>query len=444
MNKLVDIVKFLFPTSLIGIIRILIQSRFLKFFYFREKILINNISKKHKQALKKIKNKNKIKVAFFVIHSSVWKYDKLYELMKNDDRFEPIIVICPYITFGTESMLNEMKVTYIYFKKNNYNIIKTYIKDTNEWLDVKKEINPDIVFFTNPHRITNNQYYITNFLDRLTCYVQYSFHITHLNNLQYDLLFHNLLWRAFYETPIHYELAKKYARNKAYNVVITGYPGTDIFLDNNYKPKDVWKIKDKQVKKIIWAPHHTIDDDKSYLSYSNFLKYYQDVLTIAEKYRNKIQIAFKPHPILKNKLYKHKDWGKEKTDLYYNEWKNLSNGQLEESGYIDLFITSDAMILDSASFITEYLYLNKPSLFTLKDENIVNRFNKFGKMAFEQLYHANDLTDINKFIDEILLENNDYMYINRKKFINEYLLPPNDNTASQNIFDNIKKSLFLK
>ena len=70
------------------------------------------------------------------------------------------------------------------------------------------------------------------------------------------------------------------------------------------------------------------------LSYSCFLRYYQVFLNIAEKYKDKIQIAFKPHPLLKVKLSKHKEWGQQRTEDYYKKWQNLENGQLEEDDYI--------------------------------------------------------------------------------------------------------------
>src|SRR5690606_23808246 len=122
-----------------------------------------------------------------------------------------------------------------------------------------------------------------------------------------------------------------------------------------------WKNKSTKLKRIIWAPHHRIDEKGSKYSFSNFLKFHQSFLELAQENSDKIQIAFKPHPLLKQKLYVHKDWGVEKTRQYYNSWAQLPNGQLALDDYIDLFLTSDAMILDSISFIAEYAFTRKPS-----------------------------------------------------------------------------------
>jgi CDP-glycerol glycerophosphotransferase (TagB/SpsB family) len=398
--------------------------------------------KRYLKIAENVKKKDKITVAFFLIHVSVWKCENVYRLLEKDDRFDPVIVVCPYITYGDDNMLEEMQAAYNFFQDNSYNVVRTYNEKTNEWLDVKATIKPDIVFFTNPHKLTKDEYYIYNYLDTLTCYVQYAFHICHLNEMHYNQAFHNLLWKAFYETPVHKALASQYALNKGRNVVITGYPGIDVFLDKLHRDtKDVWKIKDRNIKRIIWAPHQTIDNDKNVLSFSTFLLYHQFMIDIAKKYQDKIQITFKPHPLLKNKLQKHEEWGKERTESYYKMWEDLPNGQLNESSYIDMFVTSDAMILDSVSFIVEYLTLNKPSLFLFRDEQIEDRLNDFGKMSLQELYHGKNKDEIVYFIENVVLNGIDEKEKHRKQFIREFLLPPNNLSASENIYNEFVRVL---
>ena len=119
--------------------------------------------------------------------------------------------------------------------------------------------------------------------------------------MHYNQFFHNILWKYFNITKIHKEISEEYADNKAQNVTIVGYPKCDEYLDVNYKPKDVWKVEDRAVKRIIWTPHQSIEDNEKELGYSCFLLNYQNMLDLAQQYKGKIQIAFKPHPILKQK-----------------------------------------------------------------------------------------------------------------------------------------------
>lgn len=395
----------------------------------------------HKKALLLIKNKAKIKVAFFLIHDSIWKYEGLYKLMEKDERFDPVVVVCPYMVYGTETMHNEMNQAYNSFLSKGYHVVKTYNETSNEWMDVKKEIHPDIIFFTNPHKLTKDEYYITHYSKYLTCYAPYNFGNSHLYQMMHNQLFHSYLWLLFAETNFHKDLSTKYAQNKGVNVVVTGFPGTDTFLNQRYVPSYTWKQKDKRIKKIIWAPHHTIDNDKSFLSYSSFLIYADFMISLARKYEGKIQIAFKPHPILRNKLYDHPEWGKEKTDDYYSQWKKMKNGQLVVGDYVDLFMTSDAMIHDSGSFLIEYLYTGKPVLHMNKDETLTERMNDFGVLAFNMHYHAKNEDDIMAFVRNVL-KNVDEKKLQRDAFLTSDLLPPHNKNASENIYNELIKHLF--
>lgn len=403
------------------------------------KLLLLKISYYHKKELKRIRKQKKIKVAFFLIHDSIWKYEGVYKLMLEDERFEPIVVVCPYISYDEEVMFSTMNQAYNSFKEKGYNVIKTYNEDTREWLDVKKDINPDIIFFTNPHRITKWEYYIYNFKEYLTCYVPYFYVSNNLEQSNYNLKFHNLLWLAFYESYIHKEYAIKIARNKGKNVIITGYPAIDLYFEKcKKKSNNIWKSQSKKKKRIIWAPHHTIKENGGELNYSCFEKHAEIFLEFAIEFENEIQFSFKPHPILKSKLLKSKNWGEKRTNDYYSYWNKYDNCQLNEGEYIELFINSDALIHDSASFMTEYLATGKPLLYTLNDKEVSSRMNSYGQMALSNHYVAQNKNEIRGFIIDVVLNGQDTMYKDRQIFIEKYLRPPNNKSASLNIYEEIK------
>ena len=402
---------------------------------------IKQVQSRYPKILSRLKEKNKVRVAFFLSLSSIWKCDKLFQLMLEDNKFDPIIVICPYILYyEKDAMMRNLKQAEEFIRSKKYPYVMTLNFETGEWLNVKKEIKPDIIFFTNPYDgITKKGYSILNFPNSLTCYVPYSIGDHYLLELSHNLMFHNLLWKIFAETDAHKQFATDVALNKGSNVITTGLPGADVFLDKNYIPKNLWKEKKKGLKKIIWAPHHTIDDGS--LSFSSFLMYSDYMLELATKYKNFVQFVFKPHPLLKPKLYVHSDWGQIKTDnYYYSLWDGMENTQLEEGEYEDLFLTSDAMIHDCGSFLIEYLYVNKPVLRTNRDDSVTDRLNKFGIMAYNMHYHAWTKEDIEAFVKNVI-EGNDEMKKARERFRQEYLLPPNNQSATNNIFNEIKSAL---
>jgi hypothetical protein len=407
-------------------------------------IQFKRVQYNQRRALLRIKKKDKIVVVFFLIHDADWKYEGVYRLMEKDEQFEPIVVVCPYIAYGDDFMLRILNHAYNSFKKEGYRVIKSLNENTGKWLNIKSEIHPDIICFTSPWELTRPEYLIQNYLDTLTCYVPYGFKISHLYEAHFNKPTQNLVWKFFLETDIHLKLSQKYSRNNAANAVVTGYPGMDRLLQKDYHPSDVWKINDEKIKRIIWAPHHTIPGMGATLDYSTFLSYSDFMLEIADRNKEKIQIAFKPHPILRINLSKEEVWGKEKTDKYYQRWADLQNGQLIEGDYMDLFFTSDGMIHDSGSFLIEYLYTNKPVMFMFSDDLIPERFNEIGKIALSKLYNGKNKTDIEEFIEDIIIKGNDYLKSERIEFFNTIIKPPNNNTASENIFNYLKSVIFNK
>lgn len=91
----------------------------------------------------------------------------------------------------------------------------------------------------------------------------------------------NLVWKLYSETKSHKKYSQQYAYNKGINTIVSGYPGIDNLINPQYQYKDVWKIKDRSIKRIIWAPHHTISSSEI-IHYSCFLNFYQDMIDFAK------------------------------------------------------------------------------------------------------------------------------------------------------------------
>lgn len=392
----------------------------------------------HRKAIKKLKNKKKIKVVFLALFDSNWKYDRLYQIMEKDETFEPIILICPIVNYGRDNMLKKMKECLNFFADKGYNYVLSYNEKTNTYVDLRKDINPDIIFYTNPYKgLIDDRYNIENFPDILTAYVPYSMQESKERDATYNMEFHNSLWRYYLPTEMHVEYSKRLAINNGKNTFCSGYPGIEGLIDG-HKPKDeCWKIKSHDFKRIIWAPHHTLESQAG-INYSTFLTYCHFMLEMAEKYKDKVQWVFKPHPILINKLYSL--WGKEKTDEYYFKWENGENTNYIDGEYTDLFLTSDAMIHDSGSFVAEYLYVNKPVMRPLKEgTKLEDLYCSFGLACLENYYIAKKKEDIENFI-KMIIAGEDPLKEKRTNFINKVLIPK-DGMPSDLILKDIKDSI---
>lgn len=386
--------------------------------------------------------KKKFSVVFFLQNESVWKYDSLYKLMEKSDEFEPTVVVSPFnvhLFYDKAECLNVMQKAVSFAQEQKYNYLCAFDFEKKKWVNVRKKLNPDIVFFSKPYKDTLPQYHIYKFKDKLTLYAPYGITCIDIYRTNYNLPFNNLLWKFLVETKFQKGFAEQYSLCKGDNALVVGALATEKLMDPNYHPKDVWKPQNRPKKRIIWAPHHTVD----YLfNFSNFLVYCDLMLELAKKYEDKVQFAFKPHPVLKFKLINL--WGKEKTETYYKKWEDMENTQLEQGYYMDLFKTSDALIHDCASFTAEYLYTKKPTLFMVRDSQVLSHWNPFGKKCFDVHYHAENMEQIEDFINHVVLEGDDTMRETRESFCNEYLLPKDGVMPSQKVIDYLMNALNKK
>jgi O-antigen/teichoic acid export membrane protein len=408
----------------------------------RIKFYLLFLPRQYKKTKKRLSKKEKIQIAFFVYTSSIWKLDKLYWLMEESKIFEPTVVICPVISYHKKYMYELMNQVEKFCIKKDYRYINT-IDDIrkNRWKDIKQILKPDIIFYTNSF-LTIKKYRVSNYFNcSLPCYASYGPSILALEEKEFNSIFHNIIWKGFYETEIHQNIAVKNAYNKGKNIEVVGLPLFDEFDKLKTDYKDIWKIKDTSVKRIIWAPHYTIGDIG--FSSSCFLEYAFFMLDIAKKNKGKIQIAFKPHQGLKSRLYSHSEWGIDKTEKYYEQWNNIENGQIETGEYGALFIGSDAMIHDSISFISEYMYTNRPILFTIRDKNVKFSLNDYGGIIFKKMYISSSFEETVAFIDNIVIKQQDYLQHERERFFKEYLCPSNK-SASENILNCISREIFTE
>ena len=398
-----------------------------------------------KHRAKGIGKKKSIEVVFFAINVAMWRYQGVYDLLAKDERFNCHIVLTSARQFSPEQRVSNLATMRNYFDSLGVSYID-YDEEQDKGFDVKGKINPDILFYPQPYVDQYVDYHrYDKFYDKLLCYIPYSINVLKEDNWIYDLNFHNLVWKIYLPLIWEKRVAEKVARNHGRNALVSGYLNLDRYLDGS-EMANVWKIKDKEHKRLIWAPHFSVDTEHALLKgRANFLWMSQIMLDIAVEYKDRLQIAFKPHPWLKSKLYELPDWGKEKTDQYFEKWAMMENTQLETEDFVDLFKSSDAMIHDSGSFTAEYLFVNKPVAFTTKDiQSLMDEHSTFGRECLKQHYVLGNEEEVRSFIDSVVLDGKDPKANQRKVFFDSVLRPNVKGTTSDFIVADLKKSLGIK
>ena len=185
-------------------------------------------------------------------------------------------------------------------------------------------------------------------LTALVCYTSYGFSLSHLEQWQFNLPIHNICWRNFIHAVSYWDMAKQFCGIRDYGMCFSGYPKMDVFFESvkNTSINKLWK--NPGGKKIIWAPHHSVQEDPHT---ATFEQNYRFFLEYARAHSKETSWAVKPHPLLAISAVKAGIFqSEEEWEQYLFEWDSLPNAVVVNGQYDELFKTSDCMILDSVSF----------------------------------------------------------------------------------------------
>lgn len=410
--------------------------------------LFHKISKKiYKQNIEQIQRKNMIRIAFFCPDSAVWSCERIYHLFEEDERFEPFIVV-PGFNNGTPQTIREIYTnTLEYFTKSGYRTVGMY-DGINEmgWDEIGA---PDIVFHLTPYPNIlperGNIFHVP--LSCLNVYLPYT-----IGAVDDYWLFNvpgpQLSWIWFCETECCKEMIMHHALTGVKNVVVLGHPKMDELLNahRNYDANTIWKCANgmpaSKVKKIIYAPHHSIGNDS--ITMSTFHENYREIYRLAKESADTTSWIVKPHPLLKKSTIKNGLFTSEKEfEDYMDMWDALPNSKTVRNGqYVDLFLTSDAMITDCVSYLTEYLCVNKPLIILRRPEQ---KYNKWGKIVLDAAYSVpgNDARMIQDTINTVVIQGTDPLKTVREEVVRQHFwvserYRDGAATISDEIYDHIR------
>ena len=387
---------------------------------------------------KKASSGQSIKVVFQSYSAAEWPAEEVYKRYQQTKGIETLVFVSPLMGRGKETAINSYSQTYDYFVQTGHRVYGGLDVETckiKSWDDFGEA--PDVLYqlstwFTS---LPEAQWFSRLPMRCLMAYIPYSLYLannadgSYAVNSVYNKEIINLMWRVYCDTRFNLEGYKKYQLLKGENVRFSGYTKMDYFLDDKEMDakeiSNLWKIpvgnEEGKIKKIIIAPHYSVGN-REIILYSTFKKNAWFWLYLAEKYKDKVSFVFKPHPNLRYVAVEEglfKDY--EEYDSYLQRWNDLPNAKVvQESSYLEYFVTSDAMIMDSISFLGEYLYVGKPLLFLTREEQ---RFLELGEKVVNAYYRVpgDDYSGIIDFIDDVVLSGNDFMKANREEvFDQEY------------------------
>lgn len=372
-----------------------------------------------------------LSVVFLAVYDSMWKYDALFAAMRQHPRIRPTLVVCPADNLPVNEREALLQKTLSHFRSKGFDPVSACQAD-GEIRDIRTDFAPDFIFYTTPYDIQLPPALRQRaFPDVLSCYALYGYPLEEYPDW-YDLLFHNLLSYYFLVSEEDLRIYSRLSRLRGSNGVVSGAPLFDAFRQAMDRQD---RLEDDGLPLVIIAPHHSIEPWG--YSLSNFLDYADAFLQLAQQYEGRLRFAFKPHPILKTKLYNLDSWGRERTDRYYQAWNEMPHTELSEGAYIELFCRSAALVHDCSAFTVEYQITGRPALFMRKNGRLPHGLNRAAQEAFALHTLADSIFDVDAFLQGIASHRPDPLAERRQAFIHDYLLPADGRTASATIIETL-------
>lgn len=417
--------------------------RKIKYSYFlkqKERKSCLEIQRQNIHRIDSLRAATRLRIVFLVTHRSIWKVDTIFQKMLADDYFHPKILVCPSTLYGPKHMREELEATFSYFREKGYPVVSS-LKPDGSWVQLES-LEPDLLVFTNSNDITIPQYYTEAYSKYPSIYVPYYFMATkHAGPpwIEYSRPFYSSMWRIYWPHSCAFKYFTKFAIVPEVKTLVSGYPAVEDMYLAKMESKPIKIEKRERKLLIIYAPHHSIERSKN--SISTFFENAEIMKDLALRYKESIRWVFKPHPILRQKLYNHPSWGVDKTDKYFEFWKKNNVSQLCEGEYEELFLKSDAMIHDCSSFLVEYLFVDKPCLYLIKNtESFTNNTNEFGQEMSISYEFADTKDKITYFVESII--KNPDMTIkenkNFEKYVEKYY---REQMPSDRILSELKQSI---
>lgn len=367
----------------------------------------------------------RIRVTFIVQRPALWpNHASIHAAMLADPAFAVAVIAIPKIPPAARDVdLAEYGRLAEFLEGKGIPFSAGYDVAKRAWINPLAFGLPDLVFLPQPYAHTQSFLYHSPYLKHFCkmAIVNYGMTVGNMPYMQYELpVYPDCHW-IFIESEAHRALFVAHAPALADRLRVTGHPKLDCYRGPVPRDLGLWKCPAAR-HRVIWAPHFTVTRDRTPHTFSNFFEYYDFFLAAARRHAE-IEFVLRPHP----ELFEHMVAAGLKTraeaEAYRDRFNALPNGQVYEGGDIfTMFRQSDALILDSISFLLEYLPTGKPVCFleSLRRQ----RLNPIGEKLLHAFHAAWNAEEIEEFIQAVVVEGRDDRRRDREQVARKCLYLP--------------------
>lgn len=390
------------------------------------------IKKNKKRVQKKIENGEVLNVIFVVQYIPGWnKLEPIYSKMKENARFNPIIVCVPLDIVDHKLKGNKINDTYQFFISHGYEAIDA-IHGCGDWLDLKK-LYPDYLFHSRPYNAFMPKPYTSSHIVKYALIANVLYGATLTKN-GLDVVIGENYFKNVYSYFAFDIGEKKFYENRFKHGISTGvqrcFPFGAIGMEQIMHAKVEMRRSRFRIT-VLWTPRWSTD---SYIGGSNFFNY-KDVIIRLAKDHTDILFIFRPHPLMFGNFINTGEMT-EKDVEEFKEYCNLGENIIldESKEYADKFWNSDFLISDVSGIVPEFFITKKPIMYC--HTNTKFEFVDYAADMIRTCYEVRNSDDLVRYFTT-LVSGNDYKKNERLACITQHFAGVQNN--SSNILEELYK-----
>lgn len=339
-----------------------------------------------------------VRAVFFAELGEKWdSMETVYEFMRDDPRFDPVVVLTPvYRQVRDEKGGEKHDVIY-----------KDYLTPMGiPFLEYNKysleEDCPDLAFISQPYESCTLREFWPEYIAQYTRLVYLPYFLSEgatINDVMpfAQLSVYRYAWKVVCATEEQYKFYCKHSIHGGANALLTGIPKLDKLVslkqDGIARPKGWGCLEGKTV--FLWNSWY----DASVSS----LRYFDELIEWFKTYED-CALIWRPHPMTDTvtKLYYPEQYQKLQKSIQQAD--SLPNVILDrETSYKAAFYYSDALISDSSSLVPLYLLMDKPALIKYSSNPLLVVSRKEYTVFIDRQWRksANDLAGVFSFFEQV-------------------------------------------
>lgn len=377
-----------------------------------------------------------VKAVFFAELGGKWdSMDSVYQFMRKDPRFDPVVVLTPI--FRAKQVNGKTETELIY---DDY-LTGMGIPFQNYWEYSPEQDCPELAFTSQPYEsVTIPEFWAEN-IAKYTRLVYLPYFIPYM--MYFDsrvalcqMPIHTYAWRIAGSSQHFADYFTRYSQRHGENLMVTGIPKMDYVVHlnhNRYAVPQSWKPKVQGRTVILW--NTWFDGNASSL---DLLEKMLPWFASHQEYG----LIWRPHPMSKAVMKLHDPEQYCKLEHMMNTVRTGSNLILdEEPEYGPAFICSHGQISDFSSMMVQYLLLDKPLLWIqIPGKTLQVETSEEQMVSNCWMEQAKDCEGVIAFLERIR-QGEDPNRELRAEVRHKYL-PLADGKAAERICENVWQSLY--